>query len=131
MNRSEILAALNSLSQARPGDYGRVHVFDSLHLESEEHGVIIRVTDFDCDIFLPTIRWDGHTPISAVKLWRSTRLPNFDTPEQLFRLVEDGIQARRDEFHVCRFCQSHIPPERRFQPEVCHGCAERHLGIVF
>jgi hypothetical protein len=81
------------------------------------------------DVRLPTIVWDGHAPIRTTRL--RTSLPASGlTRERLESIVAEAREARRREFRRCRFCGEMVPTERRHDDSCCHGCAERHLGVV-
>jgi hypothetical protein len=49
--------------------------------------------------------------------------------EVLDELLAAARRARGAQFRRCRFCGERFPPERR-HGDVCHGCAEKHLGVI-
>ena len=50
------------------------------------------------------------------------------TDEDILGLVQEASLARLREFRRCTYCGRSFPPEHS-HGDVCHGCAERHLGI--
>jgi len=79
---------------------------------------------------LPTTEWVGpHTPKASSRLWKRVKWEGMGEV-RLSRLLESARQARAAEFTRCRFCGQEFPPGRRHETDVCHGCAERHLGVV-
>ena len=40
-------------------------------------------------------------------------------------------ETRRRRYRKCRFCKEMTPPEYRFDPDVCMGCASSEFGIVY
>jgi hypothetical protein len=82
-------------------------------------------------------QWHGHVPMPAVRV--RAVVPLLPTPDSRAPTIEEAVQAseqaRRRSIHPCAFCGEPTPPEHgsRFEEHglVCHGCMERHLGVVF
>lgn len=96
-----------------------------------DQGIAVLVTAETFEVRLPTIEWTrgAYGPADSSRLWRRARASAL-SDEALKQLLERGIRARRSQFTDCRYCGNSFPPERRHVEDVCHGCAERHLGIV-
>lgn len=69
-------------------------------------------------------------PAPSSLLWRRVAWERLDG-RGLERLVAAALRARSRQLTVCRFCGGRFPPELRIDTDVCYGCAERELGIVF
>ena len=93
---------------------------------------------------LAELAWRGGPPMpySPFRL-RSTAVP-FSYGGGLLRSLdlEDLAEAvtlevrrlstrRRKRYRRCEFCHEMVPPEERFSPSICLGCASQYLGIVF
>ena len=93
-------------------------------------GVLVRIKEHVVEVHLPSVRWEGHRPVPASRFWRS--IPTEDlSSDALHEFVRRGIHARRSQFRRCRFCGRLVPPEHRYRPDVCYGCATNHLGKIF
>lgn len=98
--------------------------------QEDERGIIVIVTPEAVELRLPTTEWVGpHTPIASSRLWKRVKWDRM-SDARLSRFLESAGQARAAEFTRCRFCGQEFPPEHRHEEDVCHGCAERHLGVV-
>lgn len=106
----------------------RVRDVIQIRCEPEDIGPVILVTPEAVEFRLPTLNWMV-IPIETSCLWR--RVLHDETPrEDLKKLIALARTTRRKQFRTCRHCGRKVPPERRHGADVCHGCAERHLGIV-
>jgi hypothetical protein len=93
-------------------------------------GIVALVTPEAIELRLPTVDWVGsHDPVPSSRLWRRIKTAEL-TDEELSGWVSRALAARAREFRECRFCKAKVPPEHRHSKNVCHGCAERHLGVV-
>lgn len=93
-------------------------------------GIVVLVTPEAYEIRLPTIEWTygAYGPAAVTRLWR--RIEGTEIDESALRkAIEDAEAARRGEFSPCRFCGERVAIEHR-HGDVCHGCAERRLGVV-
>lgn len=98
----------------------------------EMEGIVVLVTREALELRLPTIEWPGpHEPRRTSRLFRRIEWVSIDSREALLDLLKEALEARRVEFRTCRFCSLSFPPEQMIQTDVCHGCAENHLGVVF
>jgi hypothetical protein len=103
-----------------------------LHLgDQEARGVVLIVTAEALELRLPTVEWTrgAYGPASTSRLWKRVTWRDDLTPERVRQLVDAAIAKRRAEFKPCRYCGREVPPEHRLG-KVCHGCAERHEGVV-
>jgi hypothetical protein len=96
-----------------------------------DEGFVVLVTTEAIEVRLPTIEWTSgtHGPALTSRLWRRVKARSLGDRE-LSNLLEQARQARQQEYSVCRFCGDSVPVEHRHDDTCCHGCAERHLGIV-
>lgn len=95
-------------------------------------GVVVLVTAEAFEFRLPTIEWTlgAYGPRLTTKLWRRVGAGNID-PAALRRVLDEAVQARRDEHRLCRFCGRLVPIEHRYDDDTCHSCSSRHLGVVY
>jgi hypothetical protein len=121
-------AALKTLAE-------KIH---TAHVQSRElkllyggaKGIFIQVSSRGVEIRIPTVVWHGpHDPEPSLTLWKSLRWEKVDE-FGLVKLLAQASEARRQEFRRCRFCGREVAPEHRHDDRTCHGCAERHLGVV-
>lgn len=84
------------------------------------------------------VRWDGHEPVVAAKpvqriAWREFP-PDADVAlAAVNRLARGAARRRRSSYRRCAECNEWVAPEHRDRMagrHVCHGCQERHHGIV-
>ena len=81
------------------------------------------VTPEAIEIRLPTVEWAAPYSPEASDV----------SDGDLVNFVETARQKRHDEFVPCHYCRKPTPPEHRHTLDgknVCHGCAERHEGVV-
>ena len=67
-------------------------------------------------VLLGSVRWSELAPAVALELCRL--------------LIDEAGRQRREAFRTCRYCGRTLGPEHMQTDDVCHGCAERHLGVV-
>jgi hypothetical protein len=58
-------------------------------------------------------------------------LPREDAVAVAAALIEATRQSRLAKYRECRFCKDKNPPERMHDEDCCHGCAEKHLHVVY
>lgn len=98
--------------------------------ENDERGIIVFVTPEAIELRLPTLEWPHPgIPGPCSHLWKRVMWDRISDAE-LSQLLQEAQQARARQFTTCRFCGQQVPPEHRHERDVCHGCAEAHLGIV-
>jgi hypothetical protein len=97
-----------------------------------EAGLVAVVTCEALELRLPSVEWTmgAYGPATSSRLWRRVSRSRLGR-KKLERLLLEARQARADEFSRCRFCGGEFPPERTIEKDVCHACAERHLGVMF
>ncbi|HKQ50438.1 MAG TPA: hypothetical protein VJZ71_20365 [Phycisphaerae bacterium] len=96
----------------------------------DDRAVVVLITPEAIEIRLPTLEWPHpHVPAPSSRLWKRLNWEGL-TDKRLTRLLEEAAAARAAEFATCRFCGESFPPESRDGADVCHGCAEEHLGVV-
>ena len=94
-------------------------------------GLVVIVTADAFELRLPRIEWVSvHTPAMNSRFWKRVPVKEIKSDDELKSLLIAGMDARRAEFTICRFCGHHAPPEHRHEADVCDGCAEKHLGII-
>lgn len=97
-----------------------------------EAGIVVLVTREAVEVRLPGVEWTcgAYGPAVTSRLWKRSSLRKLSS-ERLRRLLAAAQEARLAEFEICRYCNRSTAPEHRIQDDICHGCAERHLGVVF
>lgn len=96
----------------------------------DDEWIVVVVTTEAIELWLPTLNWRRHHPVSASRLWQRVSADELDN-RSLQDLIDAALVARQEEFHECRFCGRRVPPEHRFSEDVCHGCASKHFGVVY
>jgi hypothetical protein len=103
-----------------------------------ERGIIILITPESIEIRLPTTEWTmgSHGPALSSRLWKRMNISRIrdmeeiDLLDKVQDLISAGLQHRQREFKKCRFCGKEYSPEHMTK-RACHGCASKHLGIVY
>lgn len=97
-----------------------------------ETGIVVLVTAEALELRLPTVEWTcgAYGPVETSRLWKRVKWSSLKN-SQLSELIEVARQARKREFLLCKFCGKRVPPGHRHSRNVCHGCAARHLGVVY
>ena len=99
----------------------------------EPEEVVVRVTQSLVEISEYRMGWDGpHTPVVmpetlAALHWQ--HLSAIDLSMILRELIEVARTSRGEQFIKCKYCGRELGPEH-MHGDVCHGCAEKHEGIV-
>lgn len=95
-----------------------------------DQGIVVVITPDDLELRMPTTEWTGgaYGPAPSSTLWKRIGLDDLDGAD-LPGLLDAAIAHRAGEFVACRHCGQLFPPEHRHD-DVCHGCSEKHLGIV-
>lgn len=105
---------------------------DAIQLDiGDDRGVVVLVTPEAIEVRLPTVEWTRGTygPADSSVLWK--RLRHRGRLTDRFRTaILSAIRLRLDQFKSCRFCGEPVSLEHRHGDDVCHGCAQNHLGIV-
>lgn len=105
---------------------------DAIEISSGgEKGVVLLVTAEALELRLPTVEWThgSHGPADASRLWRRVEWEDLQ-PGEYGDLIGAAMNARQMEFRQCKYCKREFPPEHRESDDVCHGCSERHEGVV-
>ena len=107
---------------------------DVIQIETrDEPGVVLLVTAESIELRLPTTEWTqgAYAPAPSSRYWKRTKVPSPGklNMKKVKALIDEARSVRAAEYVACRFCGKKCPPEHR-HGDVCHGCAERHLGIV-
>lgn len=100
----------------------------------DDEGIVAVVTPEAIELRLPTVEWTHgtHGPSPSSRLWKRVMHSRL-TEDGLRDLLEQAQLARHGEYATCRICGRRFPPEHTVEGEdvVCHGCAERDVGVVF
>ncbi len=76
-----------------------------------------------------TVEWpQPHEPVLRWKAFRSWKRP--PTVERMGRAQRAALAATRF-FRTCRTCGEHQNAGHMFGADLCQGCAERTLGVVW
>jgi hypothetical protein len=97
-----------------------------------EKGIVILVTPESIELRLPTVEWTMgvYGPATSSKFWKRINVYE-TTDEKLDNFLKEALKERQNEFKICRHCMKSFPPEHRINEDVCHGCAEIYLGVVY
>jgi hypothetical protein len=95
-----------------------------------EEGIVILVTPEAIELRLPTVEWTmgAYGPVASSRLWKRVQESEI-TDIELETLLNEAVKERQKEYKNCRFCKARFPPEH-MHGDVCHGCAEKYLGVV-
>ena len=112
------------------GDGGEGALFGPWYVAGEPAQIMMRVTHQHLQIAAPAgvwhgqmLVWDPHdTTAFPVRRW---------SRPQVREAIARILAYRRDSFTWCRYCHRLTGPEGRYQPDVCSGCATRHMGILY
>lgn len=91
--------------------------------------VAVELKDGEIHIMQATIEWEGpHTPTRDSRAFarRALRTP----ATEIARLIQLAHTKRLAEYQWCPRCHQIVEPEHT-TGAVCHGCAERKLGVVY
>ncbi len=128
------LHALHRALGARWTDVGPTaeHGFDRWFVSGEPAQVGVGTDGFGFVLGRPDPYWIGHEPA-----WRFVEARRFGDAEVLFepdvlaREAEEVARRRRRTFRWCPMCREvHGPEYVHDNTGLCHGCAERFLGVV-
>ena len=118
----EVLRLFPEAAVERTRDVIQINVRDT-------RGIVLLLTPETLELRLPTVEWHGpHSPALSSSLWKRVKWGNMSR-RRLQKLCDEALRAREELFKHCRFCGREFPPEHRHD-DVCHGCAERELGVV-
>jgi hypothetical protein len=96
-----------------------------------EKGILILVTPESIELRLSTLEWkDQHLPNLSSRFWKRIQA-NETTDIELETLLKEAIKERQNEFRNCSYCGMTYTPERMHSEDVCHVCAEDHLGVKY
>lgn len=97
---------------------------DDVAVRAERRGDAIVILSFRCG-------WDGHTP---TPVWKEVALLDDPTDGEIAAALRDAERRRRRSLRACADCGERVAPERGSMIHGafrCHGCMERHHGVVF
>lgn len=107
---------------------------DAIQIDHDgDEGIVVIVTAEAIEVRLPAVEWTmgAFAPACASKLWRRIKARDIDDGKiDLREALRKAQEKRRRQFRKCKYCGQMVPPEHRHGKDVCHGCAERHDGIV-
>jgi hypothetical protein len=97
-----------------------------------EAGVVVLVTREALELRMPCVEWTmgAYGPAPASRLWKRVEWEQLHG-DALSSILAQVLSARVAEFNECRFCRAQCSPDRMLEADVCHACAEQHLGVVF
>ena len=95
--------------------------------------VVVERTDDEVRVSRYRLDWPHpHEPVANPVLLGSVRWPELapDVALEVCQLlIDEAGRQRRESFRTCRYCKETLGPEH-MHGDVCHGCAERYLGVV-
>jgi len=122
-NANRVLALLSESTVERTRDCIQIYC-------GGEKGIVILVTPEVIELRLPTVEWTmgSYGPAASSRLWKRIQESEI-TDRDLETLLIEALKERQNEFRNCRYCKESLPPEH-MHDDVCHGCAEKYLGVV-
>jgi hypothetical protein len=132
--------AISGLRQAEYGAQLVLEVLPCAHLERTrdviqideiaEDGLVVILTREALELRLPTVEWTHpHCPARSSRLWKRVQWEGMGK-EKLAELIAAARKARSRQYRKCNYCSERTPPEHMHAKDVCHGCAEEHLGVI-
>jgi hypothetical protein len=108
----------------------------SLFMTGGEPGeVVVRLTDSSVTVWEFAIEWQGpHTTVAKPIRFGSVQwkhMPAGRAMTLLSGFIGAARESRRSKYLQCRLCEETKPPEWMHEEDVCQGCAEKHLGVVY
>ncbi|HKY36515.1 MAG TPA: hypothetical protein VJN18_11285 [Polyangiaceae bacterium] len=97
--------------------------------EGDPVTVMVRVTDQLIHIMAPELTWE-RTDLPTVKATPFATLPLRSPASRVGELIILASSKRLSRYRWCPRCRTTHEPERMLE-SVCHGCAEKVLGVVF
>lgn len=79
----------------------------------------------------PRGEWAGGTHGLIYELDDPTPVDSSMPQAEVREIVRGHLRRRRRSLGWCRYCGVPLPPERRWEPGVCQGCAMVWFGVVF
>jgi hypothetical protein len=83
-------------------------------------------------------KWiDGHTPSPYMYkkhtlIWGNIEdLSEEEQQQAILILLMKTINSRKRQYRKCQFCGEKVAIEHRLDQNTCHGCASKHLGVVY
>lgn len=119
------------VAQARPGAV-ITRTRDVVQLEwGGEEGIVALVTAEALELRFPVVEWTGgsYGPAMSSRLWRRFQWDELP-PSQLGVVLQQAQAARDAEYRECVYCHQRFTPDR-MTGDACHGCASKHLGILY
>lgn len=105
---------------------------------ADEPLVYIRPTHEGLEFGFEATKWlDGHTPFPYMYrkntlIWQDVdNLSKEKQQEEILNLLMKTINLRKRQYRKCQFCGEKVAIEHRFDQYTCHGCASKHLGVVY
>jgi hypothetical protein len=113
---------------------GSGNLFGSWYLAGDPVQLMLRPLEpGEVELAVPVARGGGATQ-DHVWMPAAERL-TLDAGPRLLETAPPVVAAllkrRRSGFRYCRYCRSLTPPEERYAPDVCYGCAGAWLDIVY
>ncbi len=100
----------------------------------DERGITVLLTPEAMELRLPVTDWRSpYEPLETTRLWRRVELQAL-TLDDLPHLLQTARDAQKAALERCVHCGQLFPPghvETIKGRPCCHGCAERHEGVVF
>lgn len=106
------------------------------HKVSEDIELTVLVTREAYEFRICITEWThgSYGPAGTSELWKRFEIEDIyedDLKEKLKELVKLSIDKMEEDLVTCKFCKKKFPPDHTIDGDVCHGCAVRHLGVVF
>lgn len=105
---------------------------DSIQINYNDlKGITVLVTSEAFEIRLPTIEWAGgaYDPVQTSDLWKRIEIEEINDDE-IQGLLHLGLKEQVKHLGTCEYCKKEFHESQMDGETVCHGCAERELGVL-
>lgn len=94
--------------------------------------VMVRLTQTDVQVFSCSYVWvSSYELIEDPQLVGMVNWRDSDAGLVYRVLIKKARAGRRRTFRKCRYCGEKFGPEHMHSNDVCQGCAELHLGVMY
>ena len=123
-NALKILKHLKGSSVERTSDSIQINYNDL-------KGIVVLVTNEAFEIRIPTIEWAGgsYDPVQTSDLWKRYEFKEINDDE-IGQLLNHGLDEQKKHIRTCSHCKKEFYESQMHSETVCHGCAERELGVL-
>lgn len=107
----------------------RRHEGDGVITGGDPVTVLVRIAEDTIHILEPAVVWDDPS-VPSLKATPFAKVPWHTAGSRVAELITLASGKRLSRYRWCPRCRAVHEPERMHE-SVCHGCAEKILGVVF